>query len=150
MADIVFILGAGASHEAGAPLMDKFLDTARQLHNKPSTQPFRADFDLVFQAISKLQAVYAKTELKLDNLEEVFGAFEMARTIRKFPDSSIDLDRLVPSFKRVIAHTLEESVEFPAPSGQVRPPMPIRPIRGTRQEARYRAQPEGCGPNLQL
>ena len=31
MSDIVFILGAGASRQAGAPLMNDFIDTAESL-----------------------------------------------------------------------------------------------------------------------
>src|SRR5712692_1874478 len=73
---IVFILGAGASKEAGAPLMREFLDVAELVRENQSGET-RKQFDLVFKGIAELQAIYAKSFLELDNIEAVFAAFEM-------------------------------------------------------------------------
>src|SRR5437868_12972550 len=74
---IVFILGAGASKHAGAPLMSEFLSVARDLgHERPLPA-----FELVFRAIDCLHRSQAKSEFDLENLETVFGAFQMARRL---------------------------------------------------------------------
>lgn len=57
MSNTVFVLGAGASKIAGAPLMKEFLDTAYGLWRtnaipKPADECFKA----VFEAIAALQA----------------------------------------------------------------------------------------------
>jgi len=53
MAKNVFILGAGASKEAGAPLMAEFLDVARDLFTsgKIEKPQDRESFQKVFEAI---------------------------------------------------------------------------------------------------
>ncbi len=80
MADTVFILGAGASKEAGAPLMGEFLDVAHNLwKTEGSTMPA---FETVFRGISRLQQVHSKAKLDIQNVESVFAAFEMAKTLR--------------------------------------------------------------------
>ena len=69
MSEIVFILGAGASKEAGAPLMSDFLEKADELYRKGQVDEFSQDFKNVFEAISNLQTVHSKAELDLDNIE---------------------------------------------------------------------------------
>jgi len=61
----VFILGAGASRQAGGPLMSDFLDMAdefRRVQTNLSPDDLRA-FEDVFNAISELQGIYAKSYL---------------------------------------------------------------------------------------
>lgn len=118
MSEIVFILGAGASKHTGAPLMAEFLDVADGLRRQGQTGAYQNDFDRVFDAISKLQAVHSKSELSLDDLESVFGAFEMARLLSTFPGlPSGEIENLLNSFRRVIAKTLEETVRFSLSGG---------------------------------
>ena len=57
MSEIVFILGAGASREAGAPLMLDFLDKADQLRKSGRVNEFKPHFDRVFDAIYQLRAI---------------------------------------------------------------------------------------------
>jgi hypothetical protein len=76
MSETVFIMGAGASKAAGAPLMNDFLDVADALRKKARD----ADFDLVFRGRDALQLVLPKATMDLLNLESVFAAFEMAKT----------------------------------------------------------------------
>jgi len=120
VSEIVFILGAGASREAGAPLVSDFIEKARALRRAGRVRQFEAEFDCVLDAISKLQAVHSKSELALDNIESVFAAFEMGALIDKLPGVSGDEKqrRLLAAFRRVITVTLEESVTFPT-HGQV-------------------------------
>jgi len=130
MSKTVFILGAGASRDSGAPLMNDFLDRARKLYaNGECGERFREDFERVTGAISDLQKIHSKSELDIYNIEEVFAAFEMAKLINKFPGDQIregvDIDLLLKSLKRVIYVTLARSTplitqntsSLPQPSG---------------------------------
>jgi hypothetical protein len=122
MSEIVFILGAGASKEAGAPLMCEFLDRADKVRRGPRSQVDHEAFKLVFQAISQLTSVHSKAKLDLDNLEDVFGAFEMARAIGVFPGyAPSDIEKLTSSFRWVVADTLEETIEFRIAHQQILP-----------------------------
>ena len=79
---VVIILGAGASRDAGAPLMSNFLDVAeRLLWSGDLTPEDEKSFEAVFQGLVPLQAVYAKSYLELGNIEAVFAAFEMAELL---------------------------------------------------------------------
>ena len=122
MSEIVFILGAGASKEAGAPLMADFLDKADGLRKAGKVQEFKPDFDRVFEVISKLQPVHSKAELDLDNIESVFAAFEMGRLIDRLPGlSSGEIEPLLASIKRLIFRTLELTVNYPVKKGSIYP-----------------------------
>jgi NAD-dependent SIR2 family protein deacetylase len=124
----VFIVGAGASVEAGAPVMADFLDRAdglrRATNNRLSVKE-RESFDLVFKGIAALRAVHSKAALDVDNLESVFGAFEMARLSgRLVPLTDAEVAGLNPAMRRLIVTTLEKSIQLPVSSRQVRPPRP--------------------------
>ncbi len=122
MSEIVFILGAGASKEAGAPLMADFLDKAEELRKHDKVDQFKADFDRVFDAISALQRVHSKAELDLDNIESVFAAFEMGRLINKLPSIPDDeIGSLLVSIRRLIFKTLEKKIRYRIRDGQIRP-----------------------------
>jgi len=113
MSEIVLILGAGASADAGGPLMSDFISKARDFLRKNQGDEYVEDFTRVFEAIAKLQKVHSKSDLDLHNIEEIFGAFEMARMIGTFPDwSEGDIASLVESLKRVIVRTLETQIRF--------------------------------------
>jgi hypothetical protein len=121
MSETIFVLGAGASQEAGCPLMNNFLNVVDGLWNKAGT--FKEDFQLVNAAIDALSSVHSKAQLDLNNLEEVFGAFEMARMIGLFPGiEEADIPRLLPAFQRVIMYTLEQTTCFKFENGRVHPP----------------------------
>lgn len=75
MKRIVFILGAGASADSGAPLMKDFLYEASGVSADPE---YRDAFDLVFKARAELQVAQSKARFDIHNLEAVFAAFEMA------------------------------------------------------------------------
>jgi hypothetical protein len=115
----VLIFGAGASKDAGAPLMSNFLDEAGGLHYSGKTlKP--AAFEDVFEAESELQSVFAKSYLDLDSIEALFGAIEMGLLIEKFGQRSHeDLVRLRKSILTLIVETLESLVQFPVREGQI-------------------------------
>jgi hypothetical protein len=125
MARNVFILGAGASREGGAPLMFDFLDTARDLLRSDLVDDSRESFERVFRSISALQRVHSKSQLDMNNIEAVFSAFEMAQIIGSLPGHSPrDIEALVPSMRVVIARTIEEKLRFQRSLDHRDPPQP--------------------------
>lgn len=121
MSETVFILGAGASKHAGAPLMKDFLSTADNLRR--SNTATKHIFDKVFNIIDSLQSVHSKSRLGLDNIENVFAALEMGQLIRKLPDiPDSETPELVSAMKQLITKTLEASIVFPVSEKQIRPP----------------------------
>ena len=127
MSDTVFVLGAGASKAAGAPLMANFLDTAHELWKTGKVQDVESDFARVFGAVSALQAVHSKATLDINNVESVFATLEMAAMLRKFPappSVDVDVDAMVESLKLVIGTTLERTIEIPWRQGRPQPPHP--------------------------
>ena len=106
----VYILGAGFSKPANAPLMKDYFDAVQNCyHNPPQTLTLRdkAAFEFVIrfrQDMARLSDVF---EVHLDNLEQLFGLLEMqvAAGIRS------PLDR--QNFILAILRTLEMTVRTP-------------------------------------
>ena len=116
MAKNVFILGAGASKEAGAPLMAEFLDTARDLLASGEIKQPRdkVSFEKVFEAIQRFRSIHYKSYIDLDNIEAVFGAFEMARLLKgSVSYSPEDVDILIKDIKTLISKTIELTMKYP-------------------------------------
>lgn len=112
MSKTIFILGAGASKESGAPLMNDFLDSARELYSSHKiSAEYNVDFERVFTGISELQKIHSKSILDIYNIESVFATFEMGRLIEKLPGfSEIDqINDLISFTKKLIYVTLDRS-----------------------------------------
>lgn len=125
MSDVVFILGAGASKAAGAPLMADFLDTAYGLWKRQKVTDYDEQFSAVFRSISALQSVHSKSQLDLNNVESVFSALEMAATLGRLPGSEdSDTGQVVDALKLLIAVTIEQTLEIPWVSGGPHAPEP--------------------------
>ena len=140
MADTVFVLGAGASKQGGAPLMGNFLETAQDLWRAGKVARTEQAFREVFQARDIFSSVHSKARLDLDNLESVFAAFEMARTIGGFASyDAADADQLTKALKTVIVTTLEETFRYYVGVRSVRAPDPYTAfaalIRRLQQDA---------------
>jgi len=113
MSKTVFILGAGASKESGAPLMNEFLKESDQLNkNGQIEEIFKSDFNRVFNAINKLDPIYARANIDFENIEKVYSIFEMGRFIKKLPgvDSLEDIDKIINSLKVLILETLDKTI----------------------------------------
>jgi hypothetical protein len=113
MSKTVFILGAGASKEAGAPLMNEFLDFARDIYSSRKIKnDYYHDFEKVFKAISELQKIHSKSILDIYNIESVFAIFEMGRLIEKLPGltGKDQISDLIASTKKLIYATLDRSI----------------------------------------
>jgi hypothetical protein len=111
MADVVFILGAGASVDSGAPLMRGFFGRAKDLLvdeeaklGAPRVKALRA----VFEVRRELQTLHSKTWLDLGNIEEVFAFLEM----RALLEPTEEHDQQVRDLETLIAATLDLSVQF--------------------------------------
>jgi hypothetical protein len=115
MAKTIFILGAGASKEAGAPLMNEFLDVARDLYSSGwiKKEEDKKAFEMVFKAINSLRISHYKSYIDLDNIEAVFGAFEMAKLLSGTANyTEKQINDLIASIKVVIAKTLELKMKY--------------------------------------
>jgi hypothetical protein len=76
----VFILGAGFSANAGAPVMWDFIARAKELRddqrlNLPEED--RKTFGLVFQRLSELRVAQAKMAIDIENIEHLFSLLDM-------------------------------------------------------------------------
>jgi len=130
VSEIVFVLGAGASVHAGAPVMANFLEVARDIERSIDPEdPIKTDYQRVRKAIYAIQRVQSKAKVDLHNLEAVFTILESALTVKKLagfePD---DIPQAIASFKKVITHTLDsrstllvqaKGVQFGAPLSAV-------------------------------
>jgi hypothetical protein len=115
MSDVVFVLGAGASKQAGAPLMADFLDVAGDLLLSGKAEDKRDDFEQVFRAIGGMQAVHSKAQLDLTNIESVFTALELGKIIQTVPGLTADkIPATIAALKRLIVKTLEATIRLPA------------------------------------
>ena len=115
MSRVVFVLGAGASAAAKAPLSSDFMDKAKLLLREGDlSEDDRAAFELVLQARDSLKAAHSKAELDLRNLETLFGAFEMAALFGRLgamPQKQVEA--LPLAMRRLISRTIEKTMEFP-------------------------------------
>lgn len=122
MADIVFVLGAGASAHAGAPLMHNFFDTARELRRLGRLTSASEELLVVEAAMEELQRTAAKSSINLYNLESVWGALEMGEivgSIGKIPQQQVATT--IAALRKVIVTTLEYSVQFRPDGTRLRP-----------------------------
>jgi hypothetical protein len=134
MSETVFILGAGASQSAGAPLMKDFLDVAERQSKQPSSS--REDFELVFDGISALQQAQSKSAIDLNNVESVFAAFEMAKLLGRLGNMELlKINNLAKAMQTVIAQTIGANVNFPISQNQIVAPAPYAQLARLISEA---------------
>lgn len=125
LSNVVFILGAGASKQCGAPLMSDFLDVASDLLRSNAVQEKRAEFEKVFAAIGALQSVHSKAQLDLNNIESIFTVLELGRIIQRVPGlSSEKIPEAIAALKELIVKTLEVTMIFPTEGPYIGVPTP--------------------------
>ncbi len=89
----VFILGAGFSKDAGAPLVHDFLDRAREFFDDPDSDldPLeREQFNRVFKFKREVAKAREKFQIDLDNIEQLFGLVEMSQRLGSEPSETRD------------------------------------------------------------
>jgi NAD-dependent SIR2 family protein deacetylase len=77
----VYILGAGFSAPAGAPLVNDFLDRSRELYDDPRSsmdEAERRQFKQVFDFKRSMSLAREKFLIDLDNIEKLFGLAEIS------------------------------------------------------------------------
>lgn len=82
----VYVLGAGFSAAANAPLLYNFLDKSRQLLDDPASGldgVERAEFRTVFDFRRKMAQAREKVNIDLDNIEQLFGLVEMEQRLNQ-------------------------------------------------------------------
>jgi NAD-dependent SIR2 family protein deacetylase len=80
----VFILGAGFSRDAGAPLIHDFLDRSRELFDNPDSalnEHEHQQFEEVFRFKREVAKAREKFRIDLDNIEQLFGLVEMSHRL---------------------------------------------------------------------
>ncbi len=112
MIENLFILGAGASVDAGAPVMNNFLDRAEDLLAQDAYQE-PEEIKELFSVITSLNSIQSKANIDLNNIESVLGLLEMSE-ILKYPINQNELDfrSLQNTYKKMIAETLVHTMKF--------------------------------------
>ncbi len=111
---VVFILGAGASASAGAPVMQNFFQKAKRLRRRRRLADYEGDFDAVNHARSILRRTKVKSRLDIENLEEIYTALEMVENIDGIDGLTANQAKAAQrSLDNLIAITLEQSIQFP-------------------------------------
>ena len=80
----VYILGAGFSRDAGAPLIHDFLDRACKFFDDPDSAldpQERQQFEQVFKFKREVAKAREKFRIDLDNIEQLFGLVEMSQRL---------------------------------------------------------------------
>lgn len=114
MAEVVFILGAGASVHAGVPVMNKFFDEACNLYEEGRlSNEDMSFFSLVIEATKPLETILLRLNIDLDNIEHIFSLIEMGRLINRFPNLDGDkIAELHEAIHRFIIRTIELKSNF--------------------------------------
>jgi hypothetical protein len=104
----VYILGAGFSKDAGAPLVHDFLDASRRLLDQPFSgldELEMVDFQNVFRFRREMAQAREKVRVDLDDIEQLFGLVEASQRWeggdRSIRDSTVYM----------IAKTLQAEIE---------------------------------------
>jgi hypothetical protein len=111
---IVFIMGAGASKSAGAPLMKDFFERMTELVWRNRLVDYVADLKALTDARYVLERAKLKSRLDVENLEEMYTALEMVEIIDGIEDLSAgDARNCKQCLDRLIVATLEQTIQFP-------------------------------------
>ncbi len=135
----VFILGAGFSAQAGAPLLNDFLDRSREFKDDPSfgLEPDeRQRFEDVFEFRREMAQSREKVRIDLDNIEELFGLVELSRRLRRNNERTRD------ATVYLIAKTLELAVKAPG-NGRLEVVFDVKPehneeFKNANQHGRFK------------
>jgi len=118
----VYILGAGFSRDAGAPLIHDFLDRAREFFDNPDSAldtSERTQFEQVFRFKREVAKAREKFRIDLDNIEQLFGLVEMSQRLGSESPSTRD------ATVYLIAKTLQ--LALANPSGRPRARLSLAP-----------------------
>lgn len=103
----VFVFGAGASHHAGAPLLNDFIDKAESLYEEKRNLECLQSFKEVFTWLRKLRVSRSLASLNLKNLEDVFSFALLLKEANEEDGESI-----YNALSDVILETLDQTVMY--------------------------------------
>lgn len=120
----VFILGAGASCEAGAPLMTDFFKRARKIYDEHGYGDVNHHIkDVLNAGLIDLKLVQVKSNIKTQNIEHLFSAVDIGQLIGVFGTRPPhEIDSLRESIVVFIQRTIEETVRVPFSGRRFAPP----------------------------
>lgn len=122
MAENVFILGAGASKDAGIPVMNEFIKEGLDLKDENRIHSERNYFDKIDEILTSLtSSLFSKVKIDLNNIEDVFGLIEMGRLINKFPDidDKDEIEALHKAIIKFIVITIEQKNLYKHEDGKI-------------------------------
>jgi hypothetical protein len=100
--------------------MANFIERGRDLLAINAVNDRRAEFELAFETISYLQRVHSKARLDHNNIETVFSAVDLARTLKTLPGIAPEkIDAASNALIWLIVRTLEQTVSFSTEGGTV-------------------------------
>ena len=105
--------------------MNDFIERAEELllqHPEWLSEEDKRSFRTVFDMLGRLQSLYAKAQIRLDNIEELFGLLEMARLVRGLPgysDAELNVFRI--ALLRTVVRTLELAIRFRRDRNTIQP-----------------------------
>ncbi len=106
----VYILGAGFSAPAGAPVIRNFLDRSREFYTEPTSSmddEERDRFSRVFKFKRSMGQAREKFAIDLDDIEKLFGLVEISQRLGK------DLGETRDDIVYLIAKTLQLATSWP-------------------------------------
>jgi NAD-dependent SIR2 family protein deacetylase len=106
----VYILGAGFSAPAGAPVIRNFLDLSREFYDNPRSsidEEERARFGRVFKFKRSMGQARERVRIDLDNIENLFGLAEISTRL------GIDIGKTRKDIVYLIAKTLHIATSWP-------------------------------------
>lgn len=122
MANTVFILGAGASAHAQAPLTKDFFKKAVDLiQGDKLDDEDKGYFNMIQEVyLNKIRQIATNFTFDLKNIETIFSLIEMAKLTGKFLDYSIDdINNLRIAMNKFIVRTLEITTYFDVRDGNI-------------------------------
>ena len=114
--NLIFILGAGASREAGVPTMYQFLDQTEIViqklnHHSRLDEELKSSYLSIMEMKGMLNNIYHKANIDLDNIEHLYGALTMGKIFGGIGEKGInEIDILLDQLELVIIRTIEESM----------------------------------------
>jgi hypothetical protein len=109
-------------------MMNTFISVAQEIkRGTPKLHPKEQEyFDLVFRARNLLMQVHSKSVLDINNIESLFGAFDMASLLGRLGTlTDEEVQRLPNAVRYVISKTIESRLKYPInKSGLTLPPKP--------------------------
>lgn len=123
--------------------MATFLDESRKLLRLSPSTIRTNEFNWVFSAISDLRSVHHSSHLDLDNIEVLFGAFEMGRLLGRLSERSPDaIVALRDALVTLIVQTIEQTTKFGATATGMAPPSPHHQVMQWMRAVRKRFSDE--------